>query len=111
MSWASKRAKAWKVPHQRCKLLGLITGGQDLEGLTRSETCMSSGAEEHWSPEAIAPEAGDHVDGGSPRSTASQDVGGLSPASSGNLDTEADEHRQHFSRTQSLVRAPGFLLS
>lgn len=44
------------------------------------------------------------VDGGSPRSTASQDVGGLSPSSSGNLDDIEEPHHQMHARTRSLVR-------
>jgi len=45
------------------------------------------------------------IDGGSPRSTASQDVGGLSPASSANLDEEEDPAQppRLRNRTVSLV--------
>ena len=47
------------------------------------------------------------VDGGSPRSTASQDVGGLSPASSGELNEEAKlDLSQLRHRTKSLVSLP-----
>lgn len=49
-------------------------------------------------------EANQQVDGGSPRSTASQDVGGLSPASSGNLDDVEEQKPPLHIRTQSLVR-------
>lgn len=76
----------------------------------RSKACKSDAGVEDNLHIGVPPlNEEEHIDGGSPRSTASQDVGGLSPSSSGNLDDAEEQHPQLHARTRSLVLAqPSF---